>query len=60
LDKLKLKTQLLKPLSRPYLLHWVAVVVGAVEVLEVVVPALEAAAEVLLEVEEEVAVVAEH
>jgi hypothetical protein len=35
LDKLKLKTQLPKPLSRPYLLHWAEVVV-AVVVLEVV------------------------
>jgi hypothetical protein len=49
LDKLKLKTQLPKPLSRPYLLHWV-VGVEAVEVLEAVVPALEVAVEALLEV----------
>jgi hypothetical protein len=36
LGKLKLKTQLLKPLSRPYLLQWVEVVEVAVAVLEVV------------------------
>jgi hypothetical protein len=32
LGKLKLKTQLLKPLSRPYLLQWVEVVEVAVVV----------------------------
>jgi Mg2+/Co2+ transporter CorB len=38
LGKLKLKTQLLKPLSRPYLLQWVVeVAVAVLEVVEVVV-----------------------
>jgi hypothetical protein len=37
LGKLKLKTQLLKPLSRPYLLQWVVEVEVAGAVLEVVV-----------------------
>jgi hypothetical protein len=36
LGKLKLKTQLLKPLSRPYLLHWAVVAEAAVVVPEVV------------------------
>jgi hypothetical protein len=46
LGKLKLKTQLLKPLSRPYLLQWAEVAEVVAEALEAQVEAVEARLEV--------------